>query len=299
MSTDAQVASGSFPVVMHLYDQYRRLTPPATRCCRRLDLFFNTTGTQVLGDEAFNSFIYTDSGRTLIASDTTHGAVSAGLIELGTYTARVSAVNSNYATTIDRPTLSNGTAMAFTVIDDDTTGPILSGFGVAGVALEGASFNTAALGAGLAVTGQTRDAQSGVFAGTSNTYVLTRDGSVVPSGSLTAGFSGGAALASAGSLAVTLTGANVQPVRHVHPHGGERELGSGSRRRRPGNQQRRLLLQRGAARRRPRARTRTRRPHRQHHAGRAHAHRRLLSVTNEGGGTLAYTNSVGSGSGAG
>jgi hypothetical protein len=210
--TDAQVAGGSFPVVMTLYDSYGVSVSGSSPSFQPNFDLFNTTGDQITGDEVFNSFQFSDSGRTLTASDTTHGAVSASLIGLGSYTARVSAVNSNYASVIDRATLSNGTAMAFTVIDDDTSGPVLSGFGVLGVALEGASFSTTALGGGLAVTGQTRDAQSGVFAGSSNTYVLTRDGAVVESGSLSAGFSSGGALSSAGSLSVTLSAANVQPV---------------------------------------------------------------------------------------
>ena len=67
----------------------------------------------------------------------------------------------------------------FYVTDDDTVGPVFSGFNI-----DGADFINTSLGNGLTVTGQVQDVGSGV-AGNTSTYVLYRNGSQVASGSFT------------------------------------------------------------------------------------------------------------------
>jgi hypothetical protein len=122
--TDAQVVSGEYGVRVNLRSQ------AGMESTNTISPFFqpnfdllSPVGTEILTDRVFSAFSYQDGGATLVASNASHaGAVPASVI-LGVHTMRWSAVASNGNLAINIPTLSNGTAQAFTVVDDDTTAP--------------------------------------------------------------------------------------------------------------------------------------------------------------------------------
>jgi hypothetical protein len=134
-------------------------------------------------------------------------AVSAANNALGTWTARVYAANNDNDRTGDRSGSTNNTS--FAVTDDDTTGPVHSGFTGLGRTLAGGTYTNVELGSGLVVTGLVTDAQSGVFGGTSNRWTLFRGGTTVNSGSFSALFADGTAVSSNGQLTVTLASVDV------------------------------------------------------------------------------------------
>ncbi|MFH0952951.1 MAG: autotransporter-associated beta strand repeat-containing protein, partial [Verrucomicrobiota bacterium] len=112
--SDGQITSGAFAVAMNFEDSAGMTTNA------NYDLL-NATGTLTLTNEQFATTAFQNSGKTLVASDATHAGYYPG--NLGTYTSRWSAQNSNSLWRTDSTTLSNGTQMTFTVIDDDTNYP--------------------------------------------------------------------------------------------------------------------------------------------------------------------------------
>jgi len=125
--SDGNVQAGTFPVVMNLRSQFGIETTNTVTpfFIPNFDLW-SSAGVQVVTNYNFGSFSYQDSGLTAVASNTTHATVVPASVVLGIYTGRFSAIASNSTVTIDRAHLSNGTAMAFTVFDDDTLAPDLS-----------------------------------------------------------------------------------------------------------------------------------------------------------------------------
>ncbi|HMP76149.1 MAG TPA: autotransporter-associated beta strand repeat-containing protein [Kiritimatiellia bacterium] len=122
--SDAQVNAGTFPVMMAFRAEggveSTNTIPPYF--IPNFDLF-NPSGVQIVTDRVFSVFSYQDGGLTLIASNTTHSTVVPSGVVLGVHTARWSAISSNGFSAVDAATLSNGTAITFTVFDDDTTTP--------------------------------------------------------------------------------------------------------------------------------------------------------------------------------
>ncbi len=123
--SDAQITGGVFNVSMYLRDTAGIETTNTSGAFFQPNFdLWNSVGIQILTDEVFNSFTYQDNGQTVYASDSSHAGAAYDVTVLGTYTSRWSAINSNYVSTLDATTLSNGTAMTFTVYDDDTNAPI-------------------------------------------------------------------------------------------------------------------------------------------------------------------------------
>ena len=170
--TDGQMVSGQFSMAIDFwsgdgmtnnagYPYYDLLHP---------------NGTVILTGRTFSSFSYHDSGRGLRASNSSH--ISFFHPVLGVYTARWSAITFNGMITTGVEVWSNGTPLAFNVIDDDVVGPVHSGFSIHGTTHEMEN-----LGAGLILTGMVQDVGSGIIADAANTnrpfFVLYRpDGSV-------------------------------------------------------------------------------------------------------------------------
>jgi len=122
---DAQVNAGTFPVIMRFVSGVGIETTNTISpfFIPNFDLF-NTVGQQVVTNQVFSSFSYNAAGTSVLASNNSHTTVNADQITLGTYTSRWSAAASNGLTVIDSTILSNGTAMSFTVIDDDSVAPV-------------------------------------------------------------------------------------------------------------------------------------------------------------------------------
>lgn len=203
--SDGQVTGGTFAVLYDFYDYAGVSNSAATP---NFDIW-NATGTRILTNQGFATAAFGDSGRTLKSSNSTHAGAASSVVGLGTYTSRWTVANSNGVLVSNRDALSNGTLTTFTVYDDDTVAPTLSGFTGLGRTLDGGTFTNNELASGMSVTGVVTDAGSGVFGGTSNRFSLTRDGSSVTSGFFTAGFSDGGAIAG-GSLSNTFTAAHIQ-----------------------------------------------------------------------------------------
>lgn len=160
--TDAQVTGGTYSVVMHLYSEDGISTSSVSPLFQPNFDILDVTGTEILTDKVFSAFSYLGTGETLLASNNNHSAIYP-CNGLGTYTSRWSAVSSNNAETINSTTLSNGTAMTFTVVDDDTNGPTAQDFVIWG----GSGISTVTVselfsGNGWAVTGLVGDADSGI-----------------------------------------------------------------------------------------------------------------------------------------
>jgi hypothetical protein len=204
--TDQQVKDGTFSVVYHIRDAVGIETTNSINpfFVPNFDLF-NSNHVQILTNEVFSDSSRLDNGQTFIGTDTTHAAVDVSQVTLGSYSSRWSAANSNGFSTIDSGSFSNGTALTFNVVDDDTAGPVHSGFMTGTQSMNGAYFNypDAYGNNGFSVTGVVTDA-SGVFDGTSNRYVVTApDGTIVASGFFIAGFTNGGAI-TGGSLSNTV-----------------------------------------------------------------------------------------------
>lgn len=204
--TDQQVKEGSFSVVYHIHDLsgIESTNTVSPYFAPNFDLF-NTAGMQILTNETFGTTNYAADGRTFIGTDASHAALDLAQVTLGSYSSRWSAVNSNGLSTIDAGVLSNGTALTFNVVDDDTDGPVHSDFMLGAQELHGAylNYSDAYGNDGFVVTGLVTDA-SGVFAGTSNRYIVTApEGIVVATGYFHAAFSDGGAV-SGGSLSNTI-----------------------------------------------------------------------------------------------
>ncbi|HMP89968.1 MAG TPA: hypothetical protein PJ991_07195 [Kiritimatiellia bacterium] len=122
--SDGQMNAGTFPVVMALRSHVGVETTNTTGSffIPNFDLF-NPAGVEIVTNQNFASFSYQDGGQTVIASNNTHATVASSAITLGVYTSRWSAISSNGLSSIDVATLSNGTAITFTVFDDDVSAP--------------------------------------------------------------------------------------------------------------------------------------------------------------------------------
>jgi hypothetical protein len=122
---------------------------------------FNPAGVQAVTDQVFATRTFMDGGRELYASNGANALVASSLVTLGVYTSRWSASDSNGAWTADRRTLSNGMAVTFTVIDDDTTAPVLGSLTVGA----GSGLTDGQLAAGgWTFTGLVQDVESGIDA---------------------------------------------------------------------------------------------------------------------------------------
>lgn len=155
--TDGQIASGSYGVAMQFYDPAGLSNNAATP---NFDVL-NAAGTQILTDRTFAASTSFDSGRVVAGTNATQGAVAAAGIDLGTYALRWSAVNSNGIATANATTQSNGTTLAFTVVDDDTSAPALSGFVATGTGAGTVTVLQVKNG-GWSLTGLVQDAGSGI-----------------------------------------------------------------------------------------------------------------------------------------
>ncbi len=122
--SDGNVNAGTFPVMMAIRSSagVESVNTNLPYYIPNFDLY-NPNGTQIVTDQAFSVFSYQDGGTTLIASNATHAAVVPAGVVLGIHTARWSAISSNGFSTVNEPALSNGTALTFTVFDDDTATP--------------------------------------------------------------------------------------------------------------------------------------------------------------------------------
>jgi autotransporter-associated beta strand protein len=189
--TDGQVASGAFTVVFDFYD-----TAGMSNNATLPDFeIWNSIGTRILTNDLFANLTYSDSGRSLKASNTTHaGALDLVAVTLGTYTSRWTAINSNGVQVTNSDSLSNGTKIVFTVVDDDTTAPSFGAFVGQGRTISGAVYTNTEFTGGFWVTGTVTDAHSGLYAA-SNTFALTRNGSAVSSGVFAVNFANGGATA--------------------------------------------------------------------------------------------------------
>ncbi len=198
--TDSQITSGVYSVVFDFYDT-AGMSNSAT--IPQFDIW-NATGTRILTNKSFTSITYSDSGRSQRASNTSHSGASGSAVVLGVYTSMWTAVNSNGVQVSNSDSLTNGSKTVFTVVDDDTTGPVHTGFTGLGRTLAGGTFTNGELASGLVITGLVTDADSGVYGGSSNRWTLFRNGATLNSGSFTASFADGSAISSNGLLTVTL-----------------------------------------------------------------------------------------------
>jgi autotransporter-associated beta strand protein len=120
--SDGQVTGGTFNVSVHLYaDDGVETTNTQGDFFRPNFDILNNTSVQILTDQVFATFTRI-SPTTVIASNTVHAGYWPGT--LGTYTIRVSAINSNGVAALDADTLENGTPTSFTVYDDDNVLPV-------------------------------------------------------------------------------------------------------------------------------------------------------------------------------
>ncbi|MBU0678629.1 MAG: hypothetical protein KJ626_10985 [Verrucomicrobia bacterium] len=197
---DSQINSGSFTVRMSFASAKGVETVSTSGDFFKPNFdIFNSIGTQVLTDEVFDVFSHT-SPTAVDATDSNSVGVGVSSVTLGVYTSRWSAINSNECPELESIYNTNFVKLTFTVVDDDTTAPSNFNFNV-----DGQTYTNTDLASGLEITGQVQDAQSGVFAGSSNTYSLTRGGAVVSSGSFsTAPSVNGYAKSAAEALAVTI-----------------------------------------------------------------------------------------------
>jgi len=203
--TDGQIVNGTYSVV---YDFYDTAGMTNTASLPNFDIF-SPTGTQILTNQVFASAEFSAGGISLKSSNATHAGAAGAAVVLGVYTSRWTAANSNGNVVTDSDSLSNGTKVVFTVVDDDTTGPVHSGFTGMGRTLAGGTYTNTEFGSGLFVTGLVTDAQSGVYGSTSNKWTLYRGGSTVNNGSFTAIFSDGTAVSSNGQLTATIVAGDV------------------------------------------------------------------------------------------
>jgi len=198
---DGQITSGVYTVSATAEDPYG--------IGANFDFFiYNPSGVRIVTNEHVDVQTWTNNGRTSTGTDTNRAGYYPGT--LGVYTSYWSTVNSNGFWLYDCGGMSNGTVMKFTVADDDTNAPVHSGFTGHGRTLSGATYTNSEISGGLVITGLVTDAGSGLYGGTSNLYVLTRNGTQVDSGSLTALFANGSAISSNGQLRTTFPTSIVQ-----------------------------------------------------------------------------------------
>ena len=161
---DNQVAAGTFPVMITLRSQdgVESVNTTSPFFIPNYDLF-NPSGTEILADVAFTNFTYQDSGRTLVASNNVHAGVAQANVILGVHTGRWSAVSSNGVQAVNVAVLSNNTPITFTVVDDDTTPPVVQDFRIFGSS-GNATLTVSELVGGTvwAITGLVQDAGSGI-----------------------------------------------------------------------------------------------------------------------------------------
>jgi len=161
---DGQVASGVFPVSMALrsVDGVESVSTTPPFFVPRFNIL-NPSGTLIETNRPFSIFSYQDSGKTLIASNTAHTAVTQADVALGVHTARWSAVSSNGVQAVNIAVLSNNTVITFTVVDDDVTAPVVQNFRIFGSS-GNATLTVAELSGGTAwaITGLVQDANSGI-----------------------------------------------------------------------------------------------------------------------------------------
>ncbi|MCB1101365.1 MAG: choice-of-anchor D domain-containing protein, partial [Kiritimatiellae bacterium] len=124
--TDQQVNEGAFAVSLYHYADsgVETVNTVGDFFIPNFDIW-NADGTQILTDHVFSAFTYQDNGRVAIGTNDTHVSVDSSDVVLGVYTTRWSAIASNGVATLNSTTLSNGTEMTFTVIDDDTAAPTI------------------------------------------------------------------------------------------------------------------------------------------------------------------------------
>lgn len=195
--TDAQMTGGTFSVVAHLRDEYGIETTNTTSpfFIPNFDILSNDgSPVQLITDRVFQTFGRLDSGKTVIATSASHSVIAPAEVTLGVHTVRVSVANSNGLTTIDVRTNSAGATLSFTVVDDDTAAPTFGTFIGQGRDIAGAVYTNTEFTGGFWVTGTVTDAGSGLFA-SSNTFTLSRNGSVISSGTFAVNFSDGGATA--------------------------------------------------------------------------------------------------------
>lgn len=158
--SDAQMVAGTYSIRADLFSR-RGVDTDGTPFAPDYDLV-TPSNRIAITDQDFDSFTY-NSGQSVEAADTSH-ALAVGEVELGIHTVRVSAVASNNAQWLNQSRVAgtcNG--LSFTVVDDDTTCPVFSGFQVRG----GSGISTVTVfelssGAGWWVTGLVSDAGSGI-----------------------------------------------------------------------------------------------------------------------------------------
>lgn len=155
--TDGQIASGAYAVAMEFYDVSGLSNNAATP---NFDVL-NAAGTQVLTDRTFSAINSFSSGRVVAGTNATQASVGTAGIDLGSYALRWSAVNSNGLTTVNSTVQSNNTALTFTVVDDDTTAPTLSGFVATGTGAGTVTVLQVKNG-GWSITGLVQDVGSGI-----------------------------------------------------------------------------------------------------------------------------------------
>ncbi len=112
--TDGQVTSGAFSVTFWTWD----LSSPDHL---GYDIL-NPSGTEILANKVPDFRNWYASNTMMVASDSVHAGYSPGI--LGFYTTRYSVCSKSGFWQYDLCTLSNGTPMTFTVVDDDTEGPV-------------------------------------------------------------------------------------------------------------------------------------------------------------------------------
>ncbi len=196
--TDAQMTSGAFNVVAHIRDAagVETTNTVSPMFIPNFDILSNDgTPVQLVTDRVFQAFGRIDGGLTVVATSTTHATIPVSEVVLGVHTVRVSAANSNGLATIDVRTNSAGATLSFTVVDDDTTAPVIGTFVGQGRALASAIYTNDEFIGGFWVTGTVSDAFSGLFAA-SNTFTLTRNGVSVSNGTFAVDFANGGATVS-------------------------------------------------------------------------------------------------------
>jgi hypothetical protein len=210
--TDGQIAAGGWNLSMsltHPVGIFTNSTSPYFRVTNGLGIAIDATRWS-------NTFI---SGTTTAFTNNSLPAVSYANVALGTYAVVWSASNqgSCVASIVDRDVIDGGTNV-FTVIDDDTAGPVLSAFAISG---SSSTIDISVAMSGFSVTGLVQDTGSGVAFTSAPPYFLFLDvsGAVLASNTFS-GFSEGAASGSPAALTnwfsgISLACGNVYTVRVV------------------------------------------------------------------------------------
>jgi hypothetical protein len=209
--TDANIAAGGWSLAMslsHPVGVQTNATSPSFRVT-------NDVG-EVLGSIPWSNGVL--SGQAYFFTNNNLPAVSYAAVQTGLHHVVWSALNAGscVANVTDRGIIASGTN-TFTVIDDDATAPVLTGFAAPG----GATIDVSVALSGFAVTGLVQDAGSGVAFTSRPPYFLflDTDGSVLASNAFS-GHSEGAGLASSVALTnwfsgLTLSCGNSYTVRVV------------------------------------------------------------------------------------